>query len=48
MRTERQSAGCLCPKHARAIGRMAELEEENIRLKARVAHLESQIGRAHV
>ncbi len=43
MRTERQSAGCLCPKHARAIGRMAELEEENVRLKTRVAHLESRL-----
>ena len=39
MRTELQSAGCLCPKHARAIGRIAELEEEIVRLKARVSHL---------
>ena len=37
MRAERRSAGSLCPKHAGAIGRMAEPEEENVRLKARVA-----------
>ena len=43
MRTELQSAGCLCPKHARAIGRIAELEEEIVRLKARVSHLESRL-----
>ena len=43
MRTELQSAGCLCPKHARAIGRIAELEEEVVRLKARVSHLESRL-----
>ena len=42
MRTELQSAGCLCPKHARAIGRIAVLEEEIVRLKARVSHLDLQ------
>ena len=43
MRTELQSAGRLCPKHARAIGRIAELEEEVVRLKARVSHLEPRL-----
>ena len=43
MRTELQSAGCLCPKHLRAIGRIAELEEEVVRLKSRISHLESRL-----
>ena len=43
MRTERQSTGCLCPKHLRAMGRIAELEEEVVRLKSRISHLESRL-----
>ena len=44
MRTERQSAGCLCPKHMEALGKIAAQEDEIVRLKARVAHLESRLG----
>ena len=43
MRTERQSMGCLCPKHVEALGRIASQDEEIARLKARVAHLESRL-----
>ena len=43
MRTERQSAGCLCPKHMEALGKIAAQEDEIVRLKARVAHLESRL-----
>ena len=43
MRTERQSTGCLCPKHLKAIGRIAERERENIRLRSRISHLESRL-----
>ena len=31
MRTERQSAGCLCPKHVEALGKIAAQREEIIR-----------------
>ena len=43
MRTERQSAGCLCPKHVEALGKIAAQQEEIIRLKARTSHLEARI-----
>ena len=43
MRTERQSAGCLCPKHVEALGKIAAQQEEIIRLKARISHLEARL-----
>ena len=43
MRTERQSAGCLCPRYMEALGKIAAQEDEIVRLKARVAHLESRL-----
>ena len=43
MRTERQSIGCICPKHMEALGKIAAQEDEIVRLKARVAHLESRL-----
>lgn len=43
MRTERQSIGCVCPKHIEALGKIAAQEEEILRLKSRVAHLEARL-----
>lgn len=43
MRTERQSINCLCPKYIQALGQIAAQQDEIIKLKQRVSHLESRL-----
>ena len=43
MRTERQSIGCICPKHMEALGKIAAQGDEIVRLRARISRLEARL-----
>ena len=45
MRSERQSQGCMCPKHMRVLHERDEWKEKYEREHAKVARLEEQLGK---